>query len=77
MLMKKGSLDFAASSKKAIPDCSTYLSINGIPTTPSLPIIVGVSTYCPFTLKSSRGFSPALPESEPLVIFQNMPDLLL
>src|SRR5262249_62253313 len=69
MLMKNGWFGFfAASSRKLSPDCSTYLSMNGMPTTP----LSGVSTYWPLTLKSSCAFSPDLPDIEPLVTLLNM-----
>ncbi len=72
-LMKKGwSGCFAASSRKFRPDCSTYLSRKGMPTTP----FSGVSTYSPLTFQSCLAFSPALPESEPLVTFvEHLPQL--
>ena len=37
-----------------------------------LPLITGVLTYSPLTLKSSCAFSPALPDSMPLVTRLNI-----
>jgi hypothetical protein len=62
MLTKNGwSGCFAASSRNLRPDCSTYLSRKGMPTTP----FSGVSTASPLTFQSSLASSPALPESDP------------
>ncbi len=38
----------------------------------SVTLLPGLSTYWPLILKSSFAFSPALPESDPLVTLLNM-----
>ena len=68
MLMKNGLPDLAALSRYSSEAFSTYSSKNGIPTTP----FSGVLTYWPLILNSSIGFSPALPDSAPLVTFSNI-----
>ena len=68
MLMKNGLPDLAALSRYSIAAFSTYSSKKGIPTTP----LSGVLTYWPLILNSSIGFSPALPDSAPLVTLLNM-----
>ena len=68
MFMKNGSVDLACSSRYSSAAFSTYSSKNGMPTTP----FSGVLTYWPLILKSSFAFSPALPDSAPLVTFSNI-----